>query len=65
MSLSRYVMHYGVHVLYVVIGGALCVHSTGADTDQTELRDAGSHNNDKGYIPQVSQQIREHNIHPV
>ena len=63
--MSLYVMHYGVHVLYVVSGEALCVHSNGADTDQTELRDAGSHNSDKGYIPQVSQQIREHNIHPV
>ena len=55
----------GCYLSFVVISGALCVHPAGADTDQTELRDAGSHNSDKGYIPQVSQQIREHNIYPV
>ena len=61
--MSLYVMHYDVS--FAVISEALCVHPAGADPDQTELRDAGSHNSDKGYIPQLSQQIREHNIHPV
>ena len=49
---------YGVCKTYsIVIGGALCFYAAGADTNQTELRHAGSHNSDQGYIPQVPQQV--------